>query len=147
MPRKNPIENVGMKSTLLKKMYIEIEQDSHIIMKLCIMSRMNCVIKNVDNLNTLHTLSKLEQIVDVIIIYNKFTVLEKVTHTHEKLNLSLMCILKECHISLKTFPEKSSLEFSIDFFPTCDNENSYQIFEFLVQSLNADLKLSTLKID
>lgn len=110
-------------------------------------SSVSCKIKNISNLNSLQTMEKLEQIIHVICVYNNFTILEKVTHTHDNLDLSLVYISKECHIAMKTFPGTNSMEFKLDFFSKCDKNNSYQIFEFLVQSLNADMNLSMLKID
>lgn len=114
---------------------------------LSVLNSMSCKIKKINNLNSLHTMEKLEQIIQVIILYNNFNCLEKVTHTHDKLNLSLIYILEECHLCMKTFPETNSMEFELNFFSKCDKSNTYQIFEFLVQSLNADMNLSTLKID
>jgi hypothetical protein len=45
---------------------------------------MICKIRNIGHVNTLHTLERIEQIVNVISIHNRLTVINKMVVVHEK---------------------------------------------------------------
>ena len=74
---------------------------------------MICHLRDILNVNTLHTIERIDQIVNVISIHNRLTIMNNMSIVHDEssLDYSLLYILNDCHISIKTFPESGCLTF------------------------------------
>lgn len=108
---------------------------------------MICRLRDIGNMNTLHSLERIQQVVNVICNHNKLNILNEIKTSHKDFEYSLMYVLDDCHFSVKTFPEKSSLIFHIIFYKNYDHNDCLQIYDFLCQAFNADMLLSTVEFD
>ncbi len=110
---------------------------------------MICHIRNIGNINTLHTIERIDQIVNVISIHNRLSIINKmaIVHVESSLDYSLMYVLDDCHISIKTFPETGSLTFHMYFFKNFDHTDCCLINDFLLEAFDGDRILSTVEFD
>ena len=110
---------------------------------------MICQIRNIRNVNTLHTIERIDQIVNVISIHNRLTIINKIAISHEGCNLdySLLYVLDDCHISIKTFPSTNSLTFHLYFFRNYDHSDCCLINDFLLDAFDGDRTISTVEFD
>jgi S-adenosylmethionine/arginine decarboxylase-like enzyme len=110
---------------------------------------MICHIRDILNVNTLHTIERIDQIVNVISIHNRLTIINKMAIVHEERSLeySLLYVLDDCHISIKTFPETNSLTFHLYFFKNYDHTDCCLINDFLLEAFDADRSISTVDFD
>lgn len=105
--------------------------------------RLNCI----KNMNTLESLERLEQIVNVICVHNQFNVKEYIHVSHRDSEYSMMYILDDTHISIRTFPMSNSLNFHLICHKNYDHSDCRLIYNFLVEALDADRILSTVAFD
>ncbi len=108
---------------------------------------MICQIRNVGNVNTLHTIERIDQIVNVISIHNRLTIINKMAIVHGNLDYSLLYVLDDCHISIKTFPNTNSLTFHLYFFRNYDHSDCCLINDFLLDAFDGDRIISTVEFD
>ena len=110
---------------------------------------MICHLRDILNVNTLHTIERIDQIVNVISIHNRLTIMNKIAIVHEEsgLDYSLLYVLNDCHISIKTFPETGCLTFNLYFFRNYDHTDCCLIYDFLLEAFDADRTESTMEFD
>ena len=72
-------------------------------------------ISNTENINTLHTIERIDEIVNVISIHNKLTIINKIALAHKSCDFdySLMYVLDDCHIPKHKFSNLSYAFFQV----------------------------------
>jgi S-adenosylmethionine/arginine decarboxylase-like enzyme len=115
---------------------------------------MICKIREVKNMNTLESINRLDDIIRVICLHNRFTLINKLTTNHYgledncgPLSFSLLYVLDDCHITMKTFPESGFLLFHLIAHKNFDHSDFRLIYNFLVEALNANASISTVEFD
>jgi S-adenosylmethionine decarboxylase len=100
---------------------------------------MICDLKNIQNMDALHSLDSLRDMFDTICAKHDFHVLEKTSHSFEPHGHTILYLLSESHISIHTFPEKQYA--AVDIY-TCrdypDNRVYDEIYDYLVRVLACD---------
>ena len=99
---------------------------------------MICDIKGIKNMDLLHNLDKMKEVLDDICVRNDFSVLEKVDHKFHPEGVSILYLLSESHLSIHTFPERNYIAFDLY---TCrvypDNIVYLQIYDSLISAFDA----------
>jgi S-adenosylmethionine decarboxylase proenzyme len=99
---------------------------------------MICDIKKIQNLELLHDIDRIKELLDMICEKYEFTILNKIEHKFEPQGLTILYLLSESHISIHTFPEKDYL--ALDIY-TCryysTNDVYLEIYEYIIGAFNA----------
>lgn len=108
---------------------------------------MICDFKNIKNIELLNDQENLNNILEMICDFYQFQIIDKVRKIFEPQGFTILYLLSESHLSIHTFPEKSFLSFDLY---TCreykDNTEYLEIYECLLEYLQADSTTSTYKI-
>jgi len=108
---------------------------------------MICDFKNIKNIELLNDQENLNNILEMICDFYQFQIIDKVQKIFEPQGFTILYLLSESHLSIHTFPEKYFLSFDIY---TCreykDNTEYLEIYEYLLEYLEADSTTSTYKI-
>ena len=99
---------------------------------------MICDIKQIKNLELLHDIDRIKDLLDMICEKYGFTILHKVEHRFQPQGLTLLYLLSESHISIHTFPEKEYL--ALDIYTCRDystNDVYLEIYEYIIGAFNA----------
>ena len=99
---------------------------------------MICDIKEIKNLELLHDIDRIKELLDMICEKYDFTILNKVEHAFQPQGLTLLYLLSESHISIHTFPEKEYL--ALDIYTCRDystNDVYLEIYEYIIGAFNA----------
>ena len=106
---------------------------------------MVCDVKCIKNIDLLHNLDKIKEVLDYICKCYDFSVLEKVEHKFHPEGLSILYLLSESHLSIHTFPERSYIAFDLY---TCrayeDNIVYLQIYDYLISAFDAKKEIPTI---
>lgn len=106
-----------------------------------IIHQMYSDIKCIENRDSLLSIEKIKDIMDVICLYNNITIIDKITPNQSNDGIiNIVYILEDFHMSIHTFPDNNSIAF--DFGTFKKNVNFYSIFEFLVEALHANTRYS-----
>ena len=97
---------------------------------------MLCTINGIENHDYLKNITKINDIMDIICLYNNIIIIEKINPEFSCSRLSTIYILEDFHMSVHTFPEKKSLTF--EFCTFRNNIPFHSIFEFFVQAFYAN---------
>jgi hypothetical protein len=114
---------------------------------------MICKIRGVKNMNTLDSINRLDDIVRIICVHNRFTLINKLSTNHYglkeslPLSFSLLYVLDDCHITMKTLPDSDSLLFHLISHKNFDHSDCRLIYNFLVEALDANSSMSTVEFD
>jgi S-adenosylmethionine decarboxylase proenzyme len=99
---------------------------------------MICDIKEIKNLELLHDISRIKELLDMICEKYNFTILKKVEHAFQPQGLTLLYLLSESHISIHTFPEKRYLALDIYTCREYSNNDVYlEIYEYIIGAFSA----------
>jgi S-adenosylmethionine decarboxylase len=108
---------------------------------------MICDFKNIKNIELLNNGIDLNLLLKKVCDRYDFQILNSVVHNFDPIGHSILFLLSESHISIHTFPEKHHMSFDIY---TCrqykDNTIYREIFQFLIDNLEASLDESVCKI-
>jgi S-adenosylmethionine decarboxylase proenzyme len=100
---------------------------------------MICDLKNIQNMSALHSLEKLQHVLDTICETHDYHVLARSHHAFDPQGHTLRYLLSESHLSIHTFPEKKYA--AIDIY-TCrdypDDGVYEQIYDYLVTQFDCD---------
>lgn len=98
-------------------------------------------IHNIKNFKLLNDKFLLIDVLKRICSSYDFEVLNIVDYSFQPIGCTILFLLSESHMSIHTFPEKNHLSFDIY---TCreynDNKEYNQIFNYLIESLDASLE-------
>ena len=106
---------------------------------------MICDIKEIKNLDLLHDINGIKELLDMICEKYNFTILNKVEHVFSPQGLTILYLLSESHISIHTFPEKSYLALDIYTCREYSNNKVYlEIYEYIIGAFNALIEAPTI---
>lgn len=106
---------------------------------------MICDIKQIKNLDLLHDINRIKELLDMICEKYGFAILNKVEHAFEPQGLTILYLLSESHISIHTFPEKDYL--ALDIYTCRDystNDVYLEIYEYIIGAFNALTEIPTI---
>lgn len=106
---------------------------------------MICDIKDIKNMDLLHNLDRMKELLNDICGRYDFSILEKVDHKFHPEGLSILYLLSESHLSIHTFPERSYIAFDLY---TCrayeDNKVYLEIYHHLISAFDAKKESPTI---
>ena len=108
---------------------------------------MICDFKNIQNIELLNSIQKMDEMLEFICCYYQFEIMDKIYKEFIPQGSTILFLLSESHISIHTFPEKNFLSFDIYTCRNYENDKEYlEIFDCLLDHLQADIRVSTYKI-
>ena len=97
-----------------------------------------CDIKNISNLELLHDVDAVTNILEEICQKYDYSILNKASHCFQPQGFTILYLLSESHLSVHTFPEKNYIAFDLY---TCrdysDNSVYHEIYDLLIEKFSA----------
>jgi S-adenosylmethionine decarboxylase proenzyme len=95
-------------------------------------------ITNIGNIELLHDINKVKQLLDKICHHYGYTILAKNQHEFEPFGFTILYLLSESHLSIHTFPEKKYFAFDIYTCRENESNSTYEnIYKMLLMEFSA----------